>query len=120
MTPKTKKSRHGPLQPMIARTWRGETTQEDAEKYQHYLQSSVLPELRAIPGFCGAYVLRKSSQGGFEFSVVTLWQSMESIRRFAGERPEEAVIPAPAKAVLIRYDETVSHYDVLASPERGE
>lgn len=38
---------------MIARTWQGETTAENAEQYLRRLQTSVLPELRGIPGFLG-------------------------------------------------------------------
>ncbi len=105
---------------MIARTWRGETTLENAERYLQHLEASVLPELRDIQGFCGAYVLRKPSHEGFEFSIITLWQSMESIRSFAGERPEEAVVPASARALLSRYDKAVSHYDVLTAPQQRE
>lgn len=101
---------------MIARTWQGETTRQDAAKYLHHLQTSVLPELQGIPGFCGAYVLRKRSQKGFVFTIMTLWQSMESVQLFAGQDSARAVLPPQAKALLLRYDEMVSHYEVLSAP----
>lgn len=40
-----------------------------------------------------------------------------SVRAFAGEQPEVAVVEPEARAVLVRFDDTVSHYEVLAAPD---
>jgi heme-degrading monooxygenase HmoA len=51
-----------------------------------------------------------------EFLVLTLWESMEAIRAFAGDQPELAVVEPEARAALVRFDSTVVHYEVLAAP----
>jgi hypothetical protein len=55
-----------------------------------------------------------------EFLVLTLWESMEAIRGFAGEQPEVAVVEPEARAALVRFDSTVTHYEVLAAPALAE
>jgi hypothetical protein len=41
---------------------------------------------------------------------ITWFRSLESIRAFAGDDLEAAVISPGAKAVFARYDERVQHY----------
>ena len=43
---------------------------------------------------------------------MTLWDSMDAIRRFAGEDAEHAVVEPEARAVLAEYDDFVRHYEV--------
>ena len=96
---------------MIARTWSGTARTECAEDYLSHLETSVLPEIRRIDGFRRAYVLRS----GDAFQVLTMWDSMEAIERFAGKDPEAAVVPPEAQALLADYDERVRHFEVVHS-----
>ena len=48
-----------------------------------------------------------------EFLVLTYWESMDAIRKFAGDRPELAVVAPNARALMREFDETVRHYDVV-------
>ncbi len=98
---------------MIARMWRGSAIREREDDYVKHLQQTVVPELRQIDGFRGVYLLRRNSSEDVEFVVLTLWESMEAIRKFAGENPEVAVV-APAAQVLFRkYDAEVKHFDIV-------
>ncbi len=95
---------------MIARLWRGFAgTPAGAEAYQQHVTSKVLPALRGIEGHRGARVLRR----GEEFIVVTFWESMDAVRKFAGPDPERAVVEPEARAVLREFEERVSHYEVV-------
>jgi heme-degrading monooxygenase HmoA len=98
---------------MIARMWRGETTWENAETYYRHLTGHVMPSINKIPGHRGAYVLRRELGARVEFVVITLWESMQAVREFAGDNPDVAVVEPPAKAVLADFDEFVRHYTVL-------
>lgn len=42
---------------MVIRIWRAKATTEGAEKYQHHFEQRVIPELQALTGFAGAYLL---------------------------------------------------------------
>lgn len=101
---------------MIARSWRGETRKETAAAYVRHLEENVLPELRAIEGHRGAYVLKRPKGEGLELVVLTLWDSLEAVKAFAGPSPERAVVPPEARALLSRFDERVEHFEVVLSP----
>jgi len=47
-----------------------------------------------------------------DFTVITLWESIDAIRRFSGNDPELAVVPPAAQALLASYDDRASHWDV--------
>jgi heme-degrading monooxygenase HmoA len=48
-----------------------------------------------------------------EFLVVTRWASMAAIREFAGNNAVGAVVPPEVRAMMIEYDKTVRHYEVI-------
>jgi heme-degrading monooxygenase HmoA len=98
---------------MIARLWRGWTTRANAGAYERHLAQATLPALERIAGYRDAYVLRRNLGGDVEFVVVTLWESLEAVRRFAGDDYEVAVVPLEARAVLSRFEEHVRHYNVV-------
>ncbi|HZI10405.1 MAG TPA: hypothetical protein VE153_08400 [Myxococcus sp.] len=102
---------------MLARTWRGVTTTADSDAYLSYLEETGLSCYRETPGNLAAYCLRRSEGGRTEFLLVTLWESMEAVRRFAGETPERAVFYPEDDRYLIARDEHVHHYEVpFAAP----
>ena len=99
---------------MIARLWRGvASSSAEAEAYQRHVTTNVFPQLAAIPGHRGARVLRRDDSGRVEFVVMTFWDSMEAIRKFAGDQPETAVVEPEARAVLADYDNFVRHYEIV-------
>jgi heme-degrading monooxygenase HmoA len=98
---------------MIARTWRCVATSENVPHYVEHFERNVFPELRALRGFSEAFILRKFIGDDIELTVITLWESMDAIRSFAGENAEMAVVAPEAEAVLNSFDPTVTHYDVV-------
>jgi heme-degrading monooxygenase HmoA len=98
---------------VIVRTWHATATAEGAEAYREHFTDSVLPELRRIDGHRGAYLLRRDRDGRVELEVLTLWDSMEAIIRFAGSDAEHAVVEPEAQAVLAAFDSTVTHHTVV-------
>jgi len=60
-------------------------------------------------------MLRRDVDGKAEFLMFTLWESMEAIQAFAGDRPEVAVFYPEDDRYLVERDETVSHYEVARS-----
>jgi len=97
---------------MLARIWKGTTKPAMADRYVSHLQESVIPELGAIPGFRGIYVLRRAEAGADEFLVLTLWESLEAVERFAGPDAERAVVPPKAQALLASFETRATHFHV--------
>ena len=100
---------------MILRSWRGRTRIGDAEDYAAFLHAAVLPEMESLGGR-GAYVLRRDEGSTSEFWVLSLWDSIDAVRLFAGPTPEEAVVPAEARPLLLDFDSQAQHYQVLHAP----
>ena len=103
----------------ILRMWKGQATPEKAEKYVQHARKHVFPELRRIEGHRGAYLLRRAMNGAVEFVVLTLWDSMDAVRKFAGAKPQRAVVAPDAQALLSRFDDFVSHYEVVEGRFEG-
>jgi heme-degrading monooxygenase HmoA len=98
---------------MIARHWRGLVKRDRADAYIEHLQSDTLPQLVQLAGFQDAKVLRRDLPQGVEFLVVTIWNSLDAIRAFAGEDVETAVVPPKARDMMIEYDHKSRHYEVV-------
>lgn len=103
----------------ILRLWRGRATAAKAGDYVRHATETVFPQIRSLPGYRGAYLLRRSVGNGIEFLVLTLWASMDAVRKFAGPDPEKAVVEPAARAALSDFDETVAHYEVVARTGEG-
>jgi uncharacterized protein len=97
----------------ILRLWKGRATAAKAGDYVRHATRTVFPEVQSLPGHRGAYLLRRSVNGGIEFTVLTLWDSMDAVRGFAGAEPEKAVVEPAARAALSDFDATVTHYEVV-------
>jgi len=102
---------------MIARIWHGETKAEKAEEYLEYLQRTGIPDYRATPGNRGAYVLRRMEGERAHFLTISLWDSLESIKGFAGEDYERARYYPEDEKFLLEFEPVVQHYEYFAGNE---
>ena len=103
---------------MIARIWRGVTREADKDTYFEYLQKTGLKEYASIPGNHGVWVLRRVDNGKSEFTLISLWDSWDAIKAFAGPDYEKAVYYPEDEKFLVERGSRVTHYEVLASPKR--
>ncbi len=102
---------------MIGRLWSGRTEPANADAYEAFLRDDLLPEVAQLPGAGGAYVLRRDTvDGAVEFVTLTLFESLEAVRAFAGDDPARAVIEPRAEELLAEYDPEVRHFDVVVAP----
>ena len=101
---------------MIMRSWKGSTKKIDAEEYFDYLNKTGIRACEETDGNQGVYVVRKDEGDKTEFLFLSFWDSIESIRSFAGPEPEKAVFYPEDEKYLIDFDEKVMNYDVLHFP----
>jgi len=97
---------------MVERHWKGIANREKAGRYIQHLKEETLPGLKTISGFKGLSILSRETKEGTAFLIITRWEKLASIRQFAGENYEEAVVPDAVKAMMIRYDRQAEHYIV--------
>jgi heme-degrading monooxygenase HmoA len=101
---------------MVGRMWRGVTRADDAERYAAYIERTGLREYRATPGNRGAWLLHRVDGDHAEFLTISLWDSVESIRAFAGDDVEQAVFYPEDDAFLVERDVVASHWHVTEPP----
>ena len=98
---------------MISRQWRGLAQPDQAPKYLTHLRTETFPALRKLPGFVSASILSRPLGNGIEFLIVTQWDSLDAIARFAGPDLEAAVVPVKAAEMMIEYDRRARHFEVI-------
>ena len=101
---------------LTVRTWSARADAEGAGSYCRYFAGTLLPELRRLPGFEGAYLLRRDLDGDgiVELTAHTFWESPEAIRSFAGDDITVAIVEPEARAMLLDFDRTATHRIVAA------
>lgn len=101
---------------MIARTWHGVTDASKADEYLEYLRKTGVPEYQQTEGNWGVYVLRRIDGDQSHFLLLTLWESENAIKRFAGPEMEKAKYYPEDEKFLLELEPTVTHYEVLVKP----
>jgi heme-degrading monooxygenase HmoA len=97
----------------IARLWRGVVRTTDADEYADYIRDTGFAAYGRTPGNRGAWLLRRDDEDTTEFIAFSVWDDAESIRAFAGEDIEAAVLYPEDERFLIDGDSSIAHYDVV-------
>jgi heme-degrading monooxygenase HmoA len=100
---------------MIARIWHGAVPAAKADGYHDFLLRIGLADYRRTPGNRGIQVLRRVEGEVAHFLLVTLWDSWDAIRAFAGDDAERARYYPEDDDFLLEKEPTVTHYEVLPS-----
>lgn len=96
----------------IIRTWRCWTLIKNAAIYEDMLINEVFPTVKkkGVHGLKKVSIATKKVGYEVEFFLTLQFDSIDSVKLFAGENYEMAYIPDNAKKVLNRYDKTAEHY----------
>jgi heme-degrading monooxygenase HmoA len=96
---------------MIARVWHGWTAPGNADTYESLLKNEIFAGIlaRGIGGFRRIHLLRRATGAEVEFVTIMEFDSLEAVRRFAGDDHEAAVVPPQARAVLSHFDARSQH-----------
>ena len=101
---------------MIARSWHGMTPAAKADEYLAYLNRTGIPDYKATEGNRAVYVLRRIEGEHAHFLLISLWDSYDAIRKFAGDDLEKAHYYPEDDEFLLEKESTVLHYEVLDAP----
>ncbi len=100
---------------MLARLWHGITLASKADEYVAYLNKTGVEDYQATEGNLGVQLLRRIEGGQAHFLIITFWESVEAIKKFAGEEYEKARYYPEDQNFLLEFEEKVIHYEVVAS-----
>jgi hypothetical protein len=101
---------------MICRMWRGETALDKAGSYLAYLQATGISAYQSTAGNRGVLVLKRRTERTIEWVTVSLWDSVDAIRDFAGDDIEVPVYYPEDRKHLLSFAPRVDHFEIaLAS-----
>ncbi len=103
---------------MITRIWRGWTLPENADAYERVLLEEIFPGIasKAVAGYLGISLLKRSLDQEVEFVTIMWFASMDSVREFAGQDYETAVVLPKPQALLARFDAKSQHFQTIVPP----
>lgn len=102
---------------MIARMWHGVTPADKADDYVDYLNRTGVPDYRATEGNRGVYILRRIEGDRAHFLTLSLWESLDAIKGFAGDDVERARYYPEDADFLLEFEPTATHYEVVIESE---
>jgi heme-degrading monooxygenase HmoA len=103
----------------IARIWRGRTLASKADEYERCLNANGVAKIRTTPGNRGVTVLRRTDGDKTEFEVISIWESIEAVKNFAGADYQKAVILPRDREYLLEVEPNVVHYEILLDERSG-
>jgi heme-degrading monooxygenase HmoA len=96
---------------VIIRVFRPTIHPGQESEFEAFLRDTAVPLVSQQSGFVAQHVGRPRDPSSTEYLFVTIWQDIESIRAFAGDHWQEAVI-APEEEHLLK-ETWIGHYEVL-------
>ena len=98
----------------IIRTWKGWTTLTNAPIYEDLLINEVFPTVKkkGVHGLEKVSISTLEKEDEVEFFLVLQFDSLDSVKSFAGENYKNAYIPDNAKRLLSRYDNIAQHFEL--------
>ena len=97
---------------MIARIWRGITLKEKADDFIAYFHQTGLADFGKTPGNRGTTILRRDQGEHCEIMLISLWDSLDAVRAFAGENAERSVYYPEDEHYLLQMEPLVRLYEV--------
>lgn len=97
----------------IMRLWHGEVAIEKADEYEQFMIERAAPDYRSVKGLIKLYFQRRNEEESAHFLLVTLWDSIESVKKFTGDNPEIAKYYPEDDEFLLEKEKYVSMYEVF-------
>ena len=98
---------------MIVRLWHGRVDASKADDYAEFMKERAAPDYSSVDGLQKIFFLRKMKKDVAHFLLVTFWDSMKSVKKFAGQRPEKAKYYPEDDRFLLEKEETSELYEVF-------
>jgi heme-degrading monooxygenase HmoA len=98
---------------VIARFWTGAVRRADADAYADYIRETGFAEYAQTAGNRGAWMLRREDGDRTEFLTLSLWDSVDAVKAFAGDDIEAAVLYPEDERYLIDGESSITHYEVV-------
>ena len=95
---------------MIIRVFRPTVHPGQHEVFERFLRETAVPFVSSKPGLIAQHVGRPLD-GGDEYTFVTVWKDLDSLKGFAGEHWQEAVIDPSEESMLAAT--SIAHFETF-------
>ncbi len=98
---------------MIVRLWSGRTSEAKAQEYETFLKETAYPDYGDVQGNRGWLLLKRRHGDAVEFMFVSLWESMDALRAYAGDAVERPKYYPEDRAALLELPERAEHFEMV-------
>jgi hypothetical protein len=99
------------------REWRGRVPRDKTAAYLAFLKTTGIRDYAATPGHRGTWILVDEGPEVSEFVLLSLWDSRDAIRAFAGDDIARARYYPEDPEFLLEMPERLRHYELCHRPE---
>ena len=97
----------------IMRLWHGEVAIDQADEYEQFMIDRAAPDYASVDGLLKLYFQRRDEDDIAHVLLVTIWDSLQSIKKFAGARPELAKYYPEDDDFLLEKEKHSSMYEIF-------
>ncbi len=97
----------------IMRLWHGKVAIENADEYEKFMIEKAAPDYGSVDGLLKLYFQRRNEEAVAHFLLVTIWDSLASIKKFAGDEAELAKYYPEDDGFLLEKGKYTSMYDIF-------
>jgi heme-degrading monooxygenase HmoA len=97
----------------ITRIWHGRTRAEHADEYLQFVIDTGVADYKSVPGNLSVEIWREIDGDICHFWTVTKWDSIDSIKGFAGEDHTKAKYYPEDEKYLLEFEPTVRHCETF-------
>ena len=98
---------------MLIRVFRAVVRPGQQAEFERFFLNKALPMVKARPGLVSVLVGTPNAASPEEFLMTSVWQDLDTLKGFAGEHWQSAVID-PDEAHLLK-ETFVYHYEAVAA-----
>lgn len=98
---------------MFAREWIARCPRHQKEKFIEYLYQTGVKDTSATSGFRGTQIFTRDLDNKSEIKLITYWDSLDSIKAFAGDDITVARLYPEDHQYELEPDDFVTHYEVV-------
>ena len=98
---------------VITRIWHGRTRAEHADEYLQLIIDTGVADYKSLPGNLCVEIWREIEGDVCHFWTVTKWDSIDSIKQFAGDDHEKAKYYPEDEKYLLEFEPTVRHCETF-------
>ena len=97
----------------MMRLWHGRVAIEKADEYEKFMIERAAPDYGSVDGLLKTYFQRRDEERAAHFLLVTIWDSLDAIKKFAGSEPELAKYYPEDDNFLLEKEKYVQMYEIF-------